>query len=95
MSGNPTPLTKSGKISFVRGHAAVMRSQIHIFWGDMLFERSQVECKLGLHSWKKNLDAAVERFKLVGTSEADISMVLKNHSSNGDVVGSDEKKLRI
>ena len=72
-----------------------MRSQIHIFWGDMLFERSQVECKLGLHSWKKNLDAAVERFKLVGTSEADISMVLKNHSSNGDVVGSDEKKLRI
>ena len=69
-----------------------MRSQIHIFWGEMLFERSQVECKLGLDSWKKNLDAAVERFKLAGASETDISMVLKNHSSNGDVVESDEKK---
>lgn len=72
--------------------AAVMRSQIHLFWGNMLFERSQVECKLGLDGWKKNLDAAVERFKLAGASEADISMVLKNHSSNGDAVESNEKK---
>nr|GLL23951.1 HSP-interacting protein [Ipomoea trifida] len=62
--------------------AAVMRSQIHLFWGNMLFERSQVECKLGLAGWKKNLDTAVERFKLAGASEADISTVLKNHCSN-------------
>lgn len=62
--------------------AAVMRSQIHLFWGNMLFERSQVECKLARNGWKNNLDAAVERFKLAGASEADISMVLKNHSSN-------------
>ncbi|KAK6133272.1 hypothetical protein DH2020_032935 [Rehmannia glutinosa] len=57
--------------------AAVMRSQIHLFWGNMLFERSQIECKLGLPGWNKNLDVAVERFKLAGASEADISTVLK------------------
>lgn len=72
--------------------AAVMRSQIHLFWGNMLFERSQVECKLGLGGWKENLDAAVERFKLAGASEYDISMVLKNHCSIGDSVEGDEKK---
>lgn len=66
--------------------AAVMRSQIHLFWGNMLFERSQVECKLGMDGWKKNLDTAVERFKLAGASETDISTVLKNHCSNGDAV---------
>ncbi|XP_050232436.1 protein CLMP1 [Mercurialis annua] len=72
--------------------AAVMRSQIHLFWGNMLFERSQVECKLGMDGWKKNLDVAVERFGLAGASEADISMVLKNHCSNGEVVEGGEKK---
>ncbi|XVF70953.1 hypothetical protein PTKIN_Ptkin11bG0203800 [Pterospermum kingtungense] len=72
--------------------AAVMRSQIHLFWGNMLFEQSQVECKLGMTGWKKNLDTAVERFKLAGSSEADISTVLKNHCSNGDAVEGDEKK---
>ncbi|CAN0917302.1 Protein CLMP1 [Linum grandiflorum] len=63
--------------------ASVMRSQIHLFWGNMLFERSQVECKLGTGDWSKNLDAAVERFRQAGAPEADISMVLKNHFSNG------------
>ncbi|XP_044461947.1 protein CLMP1-like [Mangifera indica] len=71
--------------------AAVMRSQIHLFWGNMLFERSQIECKLGMDGWKKNLDAAVDRFKLAGASETDISMVLKNHCSNGDALEGDEK----
>nr|DAD23496.1 TPA_asm: hypothetical protein HUJ06_024959 [Nelumbo nucifera] len=66
--------------------AAVMKSQIHLFWGNMLFERSQVEFKLGFDGWKKNLDAAIERFKLAGASEADISVVLKNHPSNSDRV---------
>ncbi|TYI42611.1 hypothetical protein ES332_A01G111200v1 [Gossypium tomentosum] len=73
--------------------AAVMRSQIHLFWGNMLFERSQVECKLGMDGWKRNLDTAVERFKLAGASESDISTVLKNHCSNGDAVEGDEKKV--
>ncbi|OAY63810.1 hypothetical protein ACMD2_25501, partial [Ananas comosus] len=72
--------------------AAAMRSQIHLFWGNMLFERSQVEFKLGVGDWRKNLDAAIERFKLAGASEADISMVLKNHSSNAGVAEPDEKK---
>ncbi|GFZ06351.1 octicosapeptide/Phox/Bem1p (PB1) domain-containing protein [Actinidia rufa] len=73
---------------------AVMRSQIHLFWGNMLFERSQVECKLGLTGWKKNLDDSVERFKLAGASEGDISTVLKNHCSKGEAVkGDNEGKL--
>lgn len=73
--------------------ATVMRSQIHLFWGNMLFERSQVEFKLGVGDWKKNLDTAVERFKLAGASEPDISAVLKNHSSNEVGVECDEKKV--
>ncbi|PKA63578.1 TPR repeat-containing thioredoxin TTL4 [Apostasia shenzhenica] len=72
---------------------SVMRSQIHLFWGNMLFERSQVEFKLGFGGWKKNLDEAVERFKLAGASEVDICTVLKNHSSNGSSVGAKEKKI--
>ncbi|GMI85194.1 Phox2, CLUMPED CHLOROPLASTS 1 [Hibiscus trionum] len=77
----------------VAEQAAVMRSQMHLFWGNMLFERSQVECKLGMDGWKKKLDTAVERFKLAGASEADISTVLKNHCSNGDGVEGVETKV--
>lgn len=74
--------------------AAVMRSQIHLFWGNMLFERSQVECKLGMDGWQKNLDSAVERFRLAGAPETDIATVLKNHCSNGDAAAEgDEKKV--
>ncbi|XP_011096015.1 HSP-interacting protein [Sesamum indicum] len=72
--------------------AAVMRFQIHLFWGNMLFERSQLESKLGLPGWKKNLDVAVERFRLAGASEADISAVLNNHCSNEKVADEHEKK---
>ncbi|XP_062105668.1 protein CLMP1 isoform X1 [Humulus lupulus] len=75
--------------------AAVMRSQIHLFWGNMLFERSQVECKLGMGGWQKNLDAATERFKLAGASETDISMVLKNHCSNVDSAEEGKKVLPL
>uniref|UniRef100_A0A0D9XB33 PB1 domain-containing protein n=1 Tax=Leersia perrieri TaxID=77586 RepID=A0A0D9XB33_9ORYZ len=72
--------------------AAVMRQQIHLFWGNMLFERSQVEFKLSIADWKNNLDASVERFKLAGASESDISAVLKNHFSN-TVNECEEKKI--
>ncbi|PUZ70044.1 hypothetical protein GQ55_2G192200 [Panicum hallii var. hallii] len=72
--------------------AAVMRQQIHLFWGNMLFERSQVEFKLSFGDWKKNLDASVERFKLAGASESDILTVLKNHFSNA-VSECEEKKI--
>ncbi|CAL5408269.1 unnamed protein product [Camellia sinensis] len=94
-SGNEGESSGQGEISVDEAaeQAAVMRSQIHLFWGNMLFERSQVECKLGLDGWKKNLDNAVERFKLAGASEPDISGVLKNHCSNDDAVKEDEKKI--
>ncbi|KAI5672971.1 hypothetical protein M9H77_13335 [Catharanthus roseus] len=71
--------------------AAVMRSQIHLFWGNMLFERSQVEFKLELTGWKKNLDTAVERFRLAGASESDIATVLKNHCSNEEAIAVPKK----
>ncbi|KAJ1296867.1 hypothetical protein BS78_01G335300 [Paspalum vaginatum] len=74
--------------------AAAMRQQIHLFWGNMLFERSQVEFKLSVGDWKKNLDASVERFKLAGASESDISAVLKNHFSNA-VSECEEKEVMI
>jgi hypothetical protein len=61
-----------------------MRSQIHLFWGNMLFERSQVEFKLGMSDWKRRLDASVERFKIAGASQADVSTVLNKHCSNGN-----------
>ncbi|OMO68822.1 Phox/Bem1p [Corchorus capsularis] len=94
-SGADAELSGTGELSAEEAaeQAAVMRSQIHLFWGNMLFERSQVECKLGMDGWKKNLDTAVERFKLAGASEADISTVLKNHCSNGDAVEGDENKV--
>ncbi|KAJ4915657.1 Octicosapeptide/Phox/Bem1p (PB1) domain-containing protein / TPR-containing protein [Raphanus sativus] len=73
--------------------AIAMRSQIHLFWGNMLFERSQVECKISVSGWEKNLDSAVERFKLAGASETDISTVVKNHCSNEATAEGDEKKV--
>lgn len=76
----------------VAEQAAVMRSQIHLFWGNMLFERSQVECKLGMAGWKENLDTAIERFKLAGASETDIATVQKNHCSNEESTEGSEKK---
>ncbi|KAG2684388.1 hypothetical protein I3843_10G073100 [Carya illinoinensis] len=93
--GEPSSLGSQSEISADEAaeQAAVMRSQIHLFWGNMLFERSQVESKLGLVGWEKNLDAAVERFKLAGASETDISMVLKNHCSNGDAVEGDVERV--
>lgn len=73
--------------------AIAMRSQIHLFWGNMLFERSQVECKISVSGWEKNLDSAVERFKLAGASETDISTVVKNHCSNEAAAEGDDKKV--
>ncbi|KAJ0808707.1 putative PB1 domain, tetratricopeptide-like helical domain superfamily, protein PHOX1-4 [Helianthus annuus] len=92
-------LKKKSKVNEVSGdeaaeQAAVMKSQIHLFWGNMLFERSQVECKLGLTGWEKNLDTAVERFKLAGASEVDIATVLKNHCSNAEAVEGGDKKVQ-
>ncbi|KAH7293644.1 hypothetical protein KP509_28G034700 [Ceratopteris richardii] len=65
-----------------REQLRVMRFQINLFWGNILFEHSQVEYKLGSSSWKDLLDAAVEKFELAGASSADILVVLKNHAAN-------------
>jgi hypothetical protein len=47
-----------------------------------------------MDGWKNKLDAAVERFGLAGASDADISMVLKNHCSNGNAAEGDDKKVQ-
>ncbi|RDX69611.1 Protein PHOX1, partial [Mucuna pruriens] len=62
--------------------AAKMRSQIHLLWGTLLYERSVVEYKLGLPSWEECLEVAVEKFELAGTSATDIAFIVKNHCSN-------------
>ncbi|KAL3679757.1 hypothetical protein R1sor_022713 [Riccia sorocarpa] len=58
---------------------AAMRSQINLFWGNVLFEHSQVEYRLGLKSWKGLLDSAVEKFVAAGASNEEIEGALKNH----------------
>ncbi|KAI5063869.1 hypothetical protein GOP47_0020539 [Adiantum capillus-veneris] len=60
----------------------VMRFQINLFWGNILFEHSQVQYKLGLPSWKMLLDGAVKKFELAGASPSDIAVVMNNHISN-------------
>nr|CAD1840147.1 unnamed protein product [Ananas comosus var. bracteatus] len=62
--------------------ASNMKSQINILWGTMLYERSVVEFKLGLPIWEECLMAAVEKFKLAGTSPIDIAVMIKNHCAN-------------
>ncbi|KAJ4958375.1 hypothetical protein NE237_025486 [Protea cynaroides] len=62
--------------------AANMRSQINLLWGTMLYERSIVEFKLGLHEWEECLEVSVEKFELAGASPTDIAVMIKNHCSN-------------
>lgn len=62
--------------------AASIRSQIYLFWGTVLYERSVVEFKLGLPTWDECLEVAVEKFGLAGTTQTDIAVMIKNHCSN-------------
>ncbi|KAK6131875.1 hypothetical protein DH2020_034383 [Rehmannia glutinosa] len=62
--------------------AANTRSQIHVLWGTMLYERSIMEFKLGLPVWHECLEVAVEKFELAGASPTDIAVMIKNHCSN-------------
>ncbi|KAL6502102.1 hypothetical protein OROGR_027235 [Orobanche gracilis] len=62
--------------------AAYKRSQICLFWGTMLYERSVVEYKLSLPTWEECLEVAVEKFELGGCSSTDIAVMIKNHCSN-------------
>ncbi|XP_024985689.1 protein PHOX1-like [Cynara cardunculus var. scolymus] len=63
--------------------AANIRSQIYILWGTMLYERSVVEFKLSLPSWEECLEVSIEKFELAGASPTDITVIIKNHCSNG------------
>ncbi|KAK9079993.1 hypothetical protein SSX86_001668 [Deinandra increscens subsp. villosa] len=63
--------------------AAHLRSQMYIFWGTLLYERSVVEFKLGLSAWEESLAASVEKFELAGASPTDLAVLVKNHCSNG------------
>lgn len=62
--------------------AAIMRSQIYLLWGTMLYERSVVEYKLTLPTWEECLEVAIEKFELAGASQTDIAVMIKNHCSN-------------
>ncbi|KAL8149769.1 hypothetical protein AgCh_006687 [Apium graveolens] len=88
-------LSKANKLSYSDGLteditineaawlAAHMRSRINILWGTMLYERSNMEYKLGLPVWQESLEVAVEKFELAGASPTDVAVMIKNHSSNG------------
>ncbi|XP_076951562.1 protein PHOX1-like [Bidens hawaiensis] len=67
----------------VAEEAVNIKSQIYILWGTLLYERSVMEFKLGLSSWEECLEVAVEKFELAGVSVTDISVIIKNHCSNG------------
>ena len=62
--------------------AANMRSQIHLLWGTLLYERSVVEFKLSLPTWEECLEVAIEKFELAGASPTDMAIIVKNHCSN-------------
>ncbi|CAH8360738.1 unnamed protein product [Eruca vesicaria subsp. sativa] len=61
---------------------ANMSSQINLLWGSLLYERSIVEYKLGLLTWKECLEVAVEKFELAGASSTDVAVMVKNHCSS-------------
>ncbi|CAI9296686.1 unnamed protein product [Lactuca saligna] len=63
--------------------AAHLRSQMHILWGTLLYERSVGEFKMDLSAWEKSLAAAVKTFELAVSSPTDLAVTIKNHCSNG------------
>ncbi|KAF5773432.1 putative 43kDa postsynaptic protein [Helianthus annuus] len=63
--------------------AVNIRSQIYILWGTLLYERSVTEFKLGLFSWEECLEVSIEKFELAGASQTDMTVIIKNHCSNG------------
>ena len=62
--------------------ATKMKSQIYLYWGTLLYERSVVEYKLGLPTWEECLEVAVEKFELAGASATDVAVIIKNHCSH-------------
>ncbi|CAM6113393.1 unnamed protein product [Calypogeia fissa] len=67
----PEPIEES-VVAEAAEQGAAMRSQINLFWGNVLFEHSQVEYKVGLPSWKELLDAALAKFVSAGAATDEI-----------------------
>ncbi|KAK1407895.1 hypothetical protein QVD17_39522 [Tagetes erecta] len=63
--------------------AAHLKSQMYILWGTLLYERSVVEFKMDFSAWEESLAASVEKFELAGASPTDLTVIIKNHCSNG------------
>ncbi|KAH7300385.1 hypothetical protein KP509_24G059700 [Ceratopteris richardii] len=59
-----------------------LKTQIYLSWGNVLYEHSQVECRIGLNTWKQHLEGALEKFELANVSSADINLALEKHLSN-------------
>ncbi|KAL9687636.1 hypothetical protein QQ045_032042 [Rhodiola kirilowii] len=73
--------------------ASIMRSQIYVLWGALLYERSVVEYKMGIPVWAECLEVAVEKFELAGASQTDIAVMVKNHCSNVNALEGLEFKI--
>uniref|UniRef100_A0A2P2L7X2 PB1 domain-containing protein n=1 Tax=Rhizophora mucronata TaxID=61149 RepID=A0A2P2L7X2_RHIMU len=63
-----------------------VRSQMNLLWGTILYERSNMEFKLGLPVWQECLEVALEKFVLAGASPTDIAVMTKNHVSNDNTL---------
>ncbi|XVE63636.1 hypothetical protein DITRI_Ditri07aG0035700 [Diplodiscus trichospermus] len=66
--------------------AVHVSAQINILWGNILYERSIMEFKLGLPVWHEWLEVAVEKFEHTGASPTDIAVMVKNHCSNNNAL---------
>ncbi|KAJ8768010.1 hypothetical protein K2173_020950 [Erythroxylum novogranatense] len=63
-----------------------VRAQMNLLWGTILYERSNMEFKLGIPVWQECLDVSLEKFELAGASQTDLAVMTKNHSSNDSAV---------
>uniref|UniRef100_A0A7N0T9N8 PB1 domain-containing protein n=1 Tax=Kalanchoe fedtschenkoi TaxID=63787 RepID=A0A7N0T9N8_KALFE len=72
---------------------SIMRSQIYVLWGSLLYERSVVEYKMGIPVWAECLEVAVEKFELAGASQTDLAVMVKNHCSNVNALEGLEFKI--
>ncbi|KAH7439163.1 hypothetical protein KP509_04G048100 [Ceratopteris richardii] len=69
-----------------------LKKQVYLFWGNVLYEQSQVEFRLGLNTWKQHLDEAVGKFELAGVHSSDITMALQKHLSVSTTYDDEEEE---
>uniref|UniRef100_A0A1J3HV41 Mitochondrial import receptor subunit TOM34 n=1 Tax=Noccaea caerulescens TaxID=107243 RepID=A0A1J3HV41_NOCCA len=73
------------------GEAAKFKSWLDVLLCALLYERSIMEYKLDLLAWRENLEAATEKFELVGTCMEDFAAVI----SEGYVADNTLRDLRF